>query len=101
MSSINKLKKIEKRLLEIEEEKQRRLYNLKEDYSGSYNDDIEAEDIKYLDIEKGQLQLERQFILDSRNGWKSRMFWNVAVPVLVTITTLYIKYRLDINNLSF
>jgi len=81
---------IEARLLEIEHEKPMRLHNAKENYSGTVDDIIEADDITYLDVEKAQLQLKRQFILDERNGWKAKSVWTVAVPIIVSIITAYV-----------
>lgn len=84
------LNDIEARLLEIEHEKPMRIYNARENYSGSIDDEIEADDIGYLDVEKTQLQLKRQFILDERNGWKAKSVWNVVVPIIVSVITAYL-----------
>lgn len=84
------LKKIEARLLEIEHEKPMRIHNAKENYSGSIDDEIEADDIGYLDVEKAQLQLKRQFILDERNSWKAKSVWNVVVPIIASVITAYL-----------
>lgn len=84
------LKAIEERLLEIEHEKPMRIHNSKENYSGSIEDEIEAADIDYLDVEKAQLQLKRQFILDNRSSWLAKSIWNVIVPIVVSIITTYI-----------
>jgi len=84
------LKKIEERLLEIEHEKPMRIHNARENYSGSIKDEIEADDIAYLNVEKTQLQLKRQFILDERNSWKAKSIWNVVVPIVVSVITAYL-----------
>ena len=84
------LKKIEERLLEIEHEKPMRIRNAEENYFGSIDDEIEADDIKYLDVEKTRLQLKRQFILDGRNGWKAKGVWNIVVPIVVSVITAYL-----------
>ena len=84
------LRDIEKRLLEIEEEKPRRIHNAKEDYSGSWGDIMEADEIAYLDVEKVILQMKRQFILDEREGWKARATWSIIVPIVVAIITAYL-----------
>lgn len=84
------LKDIETRLLEIEHEKPMRIHNAKENYSGSMVDDIEFDDIAYLDVEKSQLQLRRQFILDKRGDWKPKIIWDVLVPIMVAVATTYI-----------
>lgn len=83
------LKKIEGRLLEIEQEKSVRAHNAQENYSGIIEDQIEEEEIEHLDIEKKQLELKRQFILDQRNSWKSRGIWNIIVPIIVSVATVY------------
>ena len=84
------MKKIEERLLEIEREKPMRIYHARENYSGSMEDEIEADDIKYLGVEKTQLQLKRQFILDRRNGWKAKGIWDIALPIVASVITAYL-----------
>ncbi len=84
------LKDIEERLLEIDAEKSARIHNAKEDYSGSIDDEIEANDIAYLDVEKTQLEMKRQFILDKRESWLPKTIWNLFVPIVVAIITAYI-----------
>lgn len=84
------LKGIEDRLLEIEHEKPMRIHNARENYSGSIDDEIEADDIGHLGVEKTRLQLKRQFILDERNGWKAKSVWNVVVPIIVSVITAYL-----------
>ena len=66
-----KLKNIEKRLLEIEQEKH-------------------ILEFDTTDAEKVSLQLKRQFILDARNGWKTKGIWDVAVPIAVSVITAYL-----------
>src|SRR3990167_11233174 len=83
------LKKIEERLLEIEHEKPMRIHNAKENYSGGIDDEIEADDIEYLDVEKTQLRLKRQFILDKRESWLPKTIWNFIIPIIVAIITAY------------
>jgi len=89
-SSGDTLETIEKRLLEIEEEKPRRIHNLSENFSNSDDDYVEGLEIGWLDNEKALLQLKRQFILDRREGWKSRVIWNILVPIVVAVITAYI-----------
>ncbi|MDO8451836.1 MAG: hypothetical protein Q7S76_03120 [bacterium] len=84
------LKKIEERLLEIELEKPCRIYDLHEQYHGSDEDILEEGRISELDIEKTRLQLYRQFILDGRNGWKTKSLWDVAIPITVAVITAYL-----------
>ena len=89
------LREIEKRLLEIEDEKHRRIHNASENHSWSVEDEIEEDNIKYLDVEKTQLQHRRQFILDRRSSWKAKIIWNIIAPMLVAIITAYITVILS------
>ncbi|MCB9798567.1 hypothetical protein H6758_02485 [Candidatus Nomurabacteria bacterium] len=85
------LKKVELRLLEIEEEKPRRIHNLQETFAGDYIDRIMEEgEIKYLDTEKAQLLLQRQFLIDKRNDWKRKILWDILVPLIVATATSYL-----------
>jgi hypothetical protein len=79
------LEQIEKRLLEIEHEKPMRIHNMNENYPGDEEAEIENNEIAYLDVEKAQLNLKRQFILDERNGWKARVIWSILVPIVVSV----------------
>ena len=81
------LKDIEERLLEIDSEKSARIHNAEENPSLDIDAIIEADDIEYLDVEKTQLQLKRQFLLDKRHGWKAKLVWNVIVPIIVSVIT--------------
>ncbi|MDP3735460.1 MAG: hypothetical protein Q8R39_03465 [bacterium] len=84
------LKAIEERLLEIEHEKPYRIFNLKEYYSASIEDFIEGEDIEFLNVQKTQLQLKRQFILDKRESWLPKTIWSFLVPIVLAIIAAYI-----------
>jgi hypothetical protein len=47
------------------------------------------------EAEIANLEAERSFIMDRRNGWKQKIFWNVIVAIIVSIiTTVIIKYWL-------
>ena len=83
------LESIQSRLLEIQEERPRRLHNLKENYSSSIEDEMEAMDISFLDVEQAKLEMKRQFILDRREGWKAKVVWNIVVPIFLAIITAY------------
>jgi len=90
------LEEIENRLLEIEIEKPRRLYELKEDYTGSDGDEIEALNIDYLDTEKTRLEMKRRFILDKRYGWKAKTFWSIVAPIIVAVViTIITNYLIS------
>jgi len=42
------------------------------------------------------LEAKRNFILERRNGWKAKIFWNVVVAIIVfVITTIIYKYWLN------
>lgn len=82
------LAEIEERLLVIEYEKPRRIYKVKENFN--WDDEIEASEIAYLDVEKAQLERKRQFILDRRNDWKAKGIWNIIVPIVVSVITAYL-----------
>lgn len=84
------LQDIEVRLLEIEHEIPMRINNARESFTDSIENDIESDAIAYLDVEKAQLQLKRQFILDERNGWKAKSLWNIVVPIIVSVITAYL-----------
>jgi len=81
---------IEKRLLEIEHEKPMRIHNASENYTWSIEDEIGVDNIAYLDVEKAQLQLKRQFILDRRSSWMAKIIWDVIIPIVLAIITAYI-----------
>jgi hypothetical protein len=66
------LKNIEDRLLEIEHEKEAGVI------------------INKLTVEKEQLRLQRQFILDRRNSWKAKSVWNIIVPIVVSVMTTHL-----------
>jgi hypothetical protein len=83
------LKTIEKRLLEIDEEREIREHNFHENFSGSSDDEIEFDEIKHLNTEQSQLELKRRFILDRREGWRQRIVWNLLVPITVAIIAAY------------
>ena len=52
------LEDIEKRLLEIEQERPIRVHNASENYSGSWEDELEAMDITQLDVEMSFIEQE-------------------------------------------
>ena len=78
--------------MEIEEEKPRRINNASENYSESWEDEIEALNIAYLDVEKAILQMKRQFILDERNICKTKALWSIIVPIIVATVTECPRY---------
>lgn len=91
-----RLRKIEKRLLEIGREQARRKFDLRENYTGSLEDTMEADYITYLPVEKEGLMLERQFILDKREGLMPKLTWNLMIPIVVAIivsffTTIFVS----------
>lgn len=85
-----KLADVEKRLLEIDAEKNRRIHNLQENYSASVEDYVEELDINYLDIEREQLLLRRRFLLDKRNNWKTKLFFIIITTIISPVITAYL-----------
>lgn len=49
-----------------------------------------------LRSEKSVLQMKRQFILDRRGSWKSRIIWDMLVPITLAIVTAYITAKIAI-----
>ena len=47
--------------------------------------------------EKTQLETKRQFLLDKRDGLLWRVVWNIIVPILVSISTVYALNRFGLN----
>lgn len=47
--------------------------------------------------EKDRLETERQFILDRRDSLFWRVVWNILVPILVSICTVYALNRFGLN----
>ena len=47
--------------------------------------------------EKIQLETKRQFILDRRDSLFWRVVWNILVPILVSICTVYAFNRFGLN----
>ncbi len=35
------------------------------------------------------LELKRTHLLDRRQGWKQRIFWDILIPIIVTIITTF------------
>jgi hypothetical protein len=84
------LKSVEGRLLEIDAEKSARIHNIKDLSPNSIEIIEEVNGIKYLDVEKSQLQLKYQFILNRRESWLPRTAWSFFVPIVASIITAYI-----------
>ncbi|MEI6280896.1 MAG: hypothetical protein WCP17_02765 [bacterium] len=47
--------------------------------------------------EKDRLETERQFILDRRDSLLWRVVWNILVPILVSICTVYALNQFGLN----
>ena len=47
--------------------------------------------------ERLQLETERQFILDRREGLLWKLVWNVAIPVIVSVLTVYALKKLGLG----
>ncbi len=87
---------INKRLIEISSEKPRRIFKLNENRTNSTDDRIEEMNIDDLDIEKMELEFQRQMILDERGNLFNKLLWSVLAPIVVSIiTTLLISIYLS------
>lgn len=53
-------------------------------------DSLIEKDNKSLKEELEGLEIQRQFILDRRNGWKPKVIWDMLVPIIVAVVTSYI-----------
>lgn len=86
------------RLTEIENElliNQKKLSELSNPYM--YMNMIDNGQIKQIENRNEELDLERQHILDRRNSWKPKIFWDVLVPIIVTIITTYLISILSVG----
>ena len=91
MFNFGRLKEIENRILE----NQKTLGELNEGtpvFSSLFSDT----EIKRIENCNKALEKERQHILDGRNSWKSKIFWDVSVPIIVAVITTYL-----INKMVF
>lgn len=95
-----KLKKIEKQIIEIKEQIN---FNKNNDVSRQYGGEkstlVELENEQLLD-ELDKLETQRNFLLDRRESWIPKTIWNVIVPIVVTVITLYVVELLEINQLQ-
>ena len=85
------LRQIEKRILEINEilaDKERERKMASGISMPIFEGRLKNANRPLLD-EKAQLETNRQFLLDRRDSLFWRVIWNVLVPILVSITTVY------------
>ena len=86
------LGRIEKRILEID----RMLgdKNRENEVASAIITDIHERQLKAANKplleERARLETERRFMLDKRDGLFGRLIWNVVVPILVSVATVYI-----------
>ena len=86
------LGRIEKRILEID----RMLgdKNRENEVASAIITDIHERQLKAANKplleERTRLETERRFMLDKREGLFWRIIWNVVVPILVSVATVYI-----------
>lgn len=43
------------------------------------------------------LEIQRQHILDRRNGWLQKLIFTLIIPIIVTILTTYLMYKFGLN----
>jgi len=60
---------------------------LQQNRSGGVSDYLEEIGIDELDVEREELIIKRQEILDERNGWKQKFFWSVLIPSLISVVS--------------
>ena len=92
MFNFDRLKEIESKLLE----NQKKIGEI--EYENRYikiSPFVDG-DIKEIENHNKVLEKERQHILDGRNSWKSKIFWDVSVPIIVAVITTYL-----INKMVF
>ena len=94
-----KLNKIEKRILEINEilADKSRERKMASGIAMPVFEKILARENRPLLEEKTQLETKRQFILDQRDSLFWRIVWNIFVPILVSICTVYALSRFGLN----
>lgn len=59
----------------------------------------EVEEKQLLQGELDALKTQRKFLLDRRESWLPKTLWNVLVPILVTIITLYVINLLGLKSI--
>lgn len=94
-----KLNRIEKRILKINEilaDKNREKKMASGVAMPFFEKILERENRPLLE-EKIQLETKRQFILDRRDSLFWRVVWNILVPILVSICTVYALSRFGLN----
>ena len=92
-----KLKNIEEQILVLKSEINSNKNNdVWLQYGGKQSPMIEQENLQLLS-KLDKLETQRKFFLDHRESWMPKTIWNVIVPVLVTIITLYFVKLLGLN----
>ena len=96
---MTKFYKIEKRILEINEilADKNRERKMASGIAMPVFEKILANANRPLLEEKTQLETKRQFLLDKRDGLLWRVVWNIIVPILVSISTVYALNRFGLN----
>ena len=94
-----RLKKIEKRILEIKNilaDKDREKKMASGVVMPVFEGRLKNANRPLLE-EKDRLETERQFILDRRDSMLWRVVWNILVPIFVSICTVYALNRFGLN----
>ena len=95
-----RLGKIEKRILKLKEEIANKPLDVSLSSSvtmATYEKRLEKA-LKLLNDELEQLETERRFILDRREGLFWKFIWNILIPIIVSVITTYMLSALTLMN---
>lgn len=92
-----KLKKIEEQIIEVKRQINfNRNNDISRQYGGGQSPHVKSEN-EQLSGELGKFETQRNFLLDRRESWMPKTIWNVILPIIVTIITLYLAKLLGLN----
>ncbi len=87
----SKLTKIENELVENQKRMNELDYTMREgDYASNEDPAILGHEYAQIVDHNKILELQRKFVLERRHGWKQRIFWDIAAPIIITIITAYL-----------
>lgn len=87
----SKLTQIENELVENQKRMNEIDYIMREgDYASNKDPAILGHEYEQIVDQNKVLELKRKYLLDRWHGWKQRIFWDIAAPVIITIITAYL-----------
>jgi len=94
LAKFNTIKTIEKKIIENKKRLNEIEYLHREEYTEPDDSFLMHEAIE---IEKYNkiLDLKRQYKLDRRNGWVSRIIWSILAPIIIAVIVSLINYHFD------